>query len=80
MGLNAQDLENRGIFAPKAVIVSGTGALNVTSYTAVASPDSSFEYYINSDSGNKMTRTGVLWIHPDVLTITLTVSTNLEVM
>ena len=78
-GINEEDLKIRGIFAPKAIASSGVTAFDVSNFTAVGAPGD-YEYFINTDSGNKMTRSGVLWLHPDVLTITLTADTVLEVM
>lgn len=80
MGLNEQDLQNRGIFAPKAIVTAAAGTpLDVKPYHSVGTP-AEFEYYINSDSGNKITRTGVINIHPETLTLTFTAETVLEVM
>ena len=79
-GLNQQDLENKGIFAPKIIITASAGVpLDVRPYHSVGTP-SEFEYYINSESGDKMTRTGVINIHPEVATLTFTAETVLEAM
>lgn len=80
MSLNQQDLENGGIFAPKVIVTAAAGTpLDVRPYVAVGTP-SEFEYYINDDDSNKMTRTGVINIHPDVGTLTFTAETVLEAM
>lgn len=80
MGLNKQDLEGRGIFAPKSLLsVTGGVAVDVRQYNAIGNPDS-FEYYVNDVSGTKKTRTGVIWIHPEVTSITFTANDIFEVM
>ena len=71
---------NKGFFAPTGIVTASAGVpLDVELYSAVGSPDS-YEYYINTDSANKITRTGLIWIHPNVTALVFTADTVLEVM
>lgn len=80
MALNADDLKNKGIFAPTAIDTTPAGtAFDVSGYAAINVPAAA-EYYINEDSANKITRAGIIWIHPTVTELVFTGATPVEVM
>ena len=74
---NAEKIQE---FAPTGIVtITGGADFDVTPYLAIATP-TNFEYYINQDSANKITRNGVLIINQDILTIQITTTTVFEVM